>query len=283
MIGLLGKSPGLLLQRPPGTPRRDVEVNVMYDVGALIACRELWRSQEGMESLAHWVAQFNHRRCENPEDYVYGYIALDKDGFVQPDHTLSWQDLYRTTTKHFIMQNGALDFICLGQGPDRDASLPSWVPDLQMPMKRSQPIFPQMNIMKPVYDASLSRRPDVTFNNGTHLACPTPNCPLAKIHKPPNPHPRQAEAPERRWENRKNRRSKAVRLDQFLVFKSCLHTILFANSSILRQPSQAEKDAKARQALERVGEASDPHRSQPGTRRVANRSSRLRQGSTLRP
>jgi len=170
MIGLLSYSPGLELQRIRARTRMN-DVGIIEDISSLFHCKEVWKTGEAMQTLVHWIAQFLHRECGDHKDHIYAYLALDKKStsVIKPDRKSSWQALYQMTTRHIIEQHKALDFICIAQGDDRDANLPSWVPDLRSE-SRLTPVLPRTNLSKPVYNASGGRDPDIAFDGDGTLS-----------------------------------------------------------------------------------------------------------------
>jgi hypothetical protein len=160
MIGILCQTEGLPII-PVGPRSWAANVGIANDVAMLIMFRELWKSGESMQHLMHWVAGFNHRECGDAKDRIYAFLALDKTGScpIKPDYTVSWQTLYRDTTRYIIDECKVLDFIALKYDyEDVDASLPSWVPNLNLPIRKTAAVLPRTNVHEPVYQASDSVR-----------------------------------------------------------------------------------------------------------------------------
>ncbi|KAH8588492.1 heterokaryon incompatibility protein-domain-containing protein [Bisporella sp. PMI_857] len=163
-IGLLHRRQSLQLQRTEFAMAHaeSAEVASAQAVAFLFVRRNSWR--EGGTSLALWILQFCERVCGDPKDLIYGYIALDGDCPIKPNCKWSWQNLYVEATKYILERNQTLDFIFAGQGSGRDAELPSWVPDLRLPRHHLYPVLPRLNFGNPVYQASLSLEPDISFD-----------------------------------------------------------------------------------------------------------------------
>ncbi|KAI3316652.1 heterokaryon incompatibility protein-domain-containing protein [Xylariaceae sp. AK1471] len=166
MIGILCQTEGLPII--PKKPRSQfADVGIANDVAMLIMFRELWKSGESMQHLMHWIVGFNHRECSDAKDQIYAFLALDKTRScpIKPDYIVSWQTLYRDTTRYIIDECKALDFIAFQCGYENvDASLPSWVPNLHIPIRRLAACLPRMNVHKPIYQASGIRPPKVSFD-----------------------------------------------------------------------------------------------------------------------
>ena len=186
MISLLGSSPGIQLKRSRDQ-ERTTNIGLTTEMASLVVCKDKWDNKEMMQTLLHWIPQFLHRDCGDPKDHIFAYMGLHKakPAFPRLDRQRKWQDIYQSSTEHIIKQYGALDFIFIAQGHDRDPDLPSWVPDLRTRRDNVEPALPRLNIHNPVYKASKDEKPDVTFD-GKSITAWGRN--YAKIAQITNPH-----------------------------------------------------------------------------------------------
>jgi hypothetical protein len=168
MISLLGMSPGIQLKRSRDRERTN-NIGLTSEMASLVVCKEKWDNKE-MRNLIQWIPQFLHRDCGDPKDHIFAYMGLHKvkPEFPRLHRDRPWQDIYLDSTEHIIKEYGALDFIFIAQGNDRDKHLPTWVPDLRLRRHTVEPALPRLNIHRPVYKASKGRKPRVTFE-GTFM------------------------------------------------------------------------------------------------------------------
>lgn len=120
----------------------------------------------GQPLLCEWLARFNLQKCTKDQDRIYGYLGLAGTEFLESfttDVTLHANNVFLNATIAIVQKYKALDFICLGHGPNRrqntaDAPyLPSWVPDLAADATRLARPLPLNYYPKPAFNASASR------------------------------------------------------------------------------------------------------------------------------
>lgn len=68
--------------------------------------------------------------CEVDKLYAYLGLCVDADAeYLNPDYSQPTWQVYAQYTKHIIVQQKKLDFICAGNNMKATKGLPSWVPD----------------------------------------------------------------------------------------------------------------------------------------------------------
>ena len=86
--------------------------------------------------LLQFMSQFRNRESADPRDKVYGLLGLafgEEVGFVEPDYTLSYEEVLQATVIASVNRTGTLQFLSHVYGP-RDRHLPSFLPDWSMPI-----------------------------------------------------------------------------------------------------------------------------------------------------
>jgi len=91
--------------------------------------------------LLDLLSQTYNLQCTNPRDKVYGILGLASDidvGDLNPDYSLTCQEVYISVTKYCIQKYQSLAVLSCVRNPKTLSGLPSWVPDWNAVSKVSQ-------------------------------------------------------------------------------------------------------------------------------------------------
>ncbi|KAF9630693.1 Heterokaryon incompatibility [Lasiodiplodia theobromae] len=122
-------------------------------------------------SLLDVLARFRHTDATDPRDKVFALLGLTSNPLsITPTYHDSKRQVYTKTATAIINASGNLDLLC--QSPwgvagtaDRDASLPSWVPNFANAGYNSYILFAQRGIYAPAGDEQL-QTPCTTTDDG---------------------------------------------------------------------------------------------------------------------
>ena len=99
---------------------------------AVAAIMEFSRNDHGRDNNFVDALFMSYRfDCTDPRDKVFALLGLAKEVALQPDYSLSVEDVYLRTTQFLILALGNLEILRCVAHPKRLATLPSWVPDWQ--------------------------------------------------------------------------------------------------------------------------------------------------------
>ena len=102
---------------------------------AVAAIMEFHRNDHGRGNNIVDALFMSYRfNCTDPRDKVFAMLGLAQALVLQPSYTTRVEDVYLTTTRFLILENGTLDILCCVSHPKTSATLPSWVPDWQAQM-----------------------------------------------------------------------------------------------------------------------------------------------------
>jgi hypothetical protein len=134
---------------------------------------QFWDFRQKMKAgaqprICEWLVRFYQQECEKDRDHVYGFLGLASAKFlsgIDTDVQLHSNDVFLNATLAILQKLKALDFICLGHGPNRRSNssqapyLPSWVPDLAANTERLARPLPLNYFPDKAFNASAGRPP----------------------------------------------------------------------------------------------------------------------------
>jgi aryl carrier-like protein len=142
---------------------RPVEPLVDESLTAIRAMRHYrkLRRQGARIGFQQWISAFAQQITSNPLDRVYAYVGLsriaDETFPLSADYGKPVDVVWAESYRYILQRAGDLDVICQGRGPGRceDLSLPhkrtqnrqsfelpSWVPDLTLPISKTESLEP---------------------------------------------------------------------------------------------------------------------------------------------
>jgi hypothetical protein len=94
-----------------------------------------------VENMYQMLAQTRSVQATDARDKVFALFGLLEDYTqtgLEPDYSLSWEEVYTQTTEYLILKSGSLDLLAAAQAPSTCSQLPSWV----IPWNQTSTVMP---------------------------------------------------------------------------------------------------------------------------------------------
>lgn len=129
------------------------------------------RKELGKVPIYCLISRFKGHECTNPSDRIYSWLGLTEHWRATDfkiDYTLHHHDTYKSFVRAMIEYQQSLNWLALAGSPRTFKTLPSWVPDFDLPIPAySQPLLMEEDL----YSADKNSEFSAKFSSSNSLFC----------------------------------------------------------------------------------------------------------------